>query len=47
MLSADPQIFDAYDEAWVPLNIDFSRYTSVHFLGLELPFMLEGGSRQV
>ncbi|CAH1045026.1 hypothetical protein [Halomonas sp. TD01] len=40
--SADgPQIFDASNETWVPLNIDFSRYVIVHLLGLELPFMLK------
>ncbi|WP_296933638.1 hypothetical protein [uncultured Marinobacter sp.] len=40
--SADcPKIFDASSETWVPLNIDFSRYTPVHLLGLELPLMLK------
>lgn len=33
------QIFDASNETWVPLNIDFSRYLTVHLLGLELPLM--------
>lgn len=36
-----PQIFDAHSNAWVPLNIDFSRYKTVNLLGLELPLMLE------
>jgi hypothetical protein len=36
----DPQIFDAGNETWVPLKIDFSRYATVHLLGLELPLML-------
>ncbi|ASK21810.1 hypothetical protein CEK60_04580 [Halomonas sp. N3-2A] len=35
------QIFDASQETWVPLNIDFSRYLTVHLLGLELPLMLK------
>ncbi|MGO2007910.1 nucleotidyltransferase [Vreelandella alkaliphila] len=35
------QIFDASHETWVPLNIDFSRYVTVHLLGLELPLMLK------
>ncbi|WP_438456032.1 hypothetical protein [Vreelandella venusta] len=35
------QIFDAGQETWVPLNIDFSRYLTVHLLGLELPLMLK------
>ena len=35
------QIFDAGNETWVPLNIDFSRYATVHLLGLELPLMLK------
>ncbi|MHA7926325.1 MAG: hypothetical protein ACX936_14055 [Marinobacter sp.] len=40
--SADrPKIFDAGSETWVPLNIDFSRYTPAHLLGLELPLMLK------
>jgi len=39
--SADgPKIFDAGSETWVPLDIDFSRYATVHLLGLELPLML-------
>jgi len=38
--SADgPKIFDAGNKTWVPLNIDFSRCTTVHLLGLELPLM--------
>ena len=36
-----PRIFDAGNETWVPLNIDFSRYATVHLLGLELPLMLK------
>lgn len=36
-----PQIFDTGTETWVPLNIDFSRYATVHLLGLELPLMLK------
>ncbi|ROQ18674.1 hypothetical protein EDC38_2902 [Marinimicrobium koreense] len=40
--SADgPKIFDASSEAWVLLNIDFSRYESAHLLGLDLPLMLK------
>lgn len=35
-----PKIFDTGNEKWVPLNIDFSRYETVHLLGLELPLML-------
>ena len=35
-----PQIFDAGRETWVPLKIDFSRYVTMHLLGLELPLML-------
>lgn len=35
------QIFDAANEAWVPLNIEFDRYTTVNLLGLELPLMLK------
>ncbi len=39
--SADgARIFDAGSETWVPLGIDFSRYATVHVLGLELPLML-------
>lgn len=36
-----PQIYDAGRQAWVPLNIDFSRYKTVSLLGLKLPLMLE------
>ncbi|WP_386082702.1 hypothetical protein ACFIOZ_05580 [Vreelandella sp. F11] len=40
--SADsPHIFDAGKETWAPLDIDFSRYATVHLLGLELPLMLK------
>lgn len=35
------QIFDADNETWVPLNIDFSRYATVQLLGLKLPLMLK------
>jgi len=35
------QIFDAGNETWVALNIDFSRYETMHLLGLELPLMLK------
>ena len=35
------QIFDAGNETWVPLNIDFSRYATVQLLGLNLPLMLK------
>ena len=35
------QIFDAQNKAWVALNIDFSRFETVHLLGLELPLMLK------
>ena len=35
------QIFDAQNRTWVALNIDFSRYDTVHLLGLELPLMLK------
>jgi hypothetical protein len=35
------QIFDAQNRTWVALNIDFSRYETVHLLGLELPLMLK------
>lgn len=38
--SADgAKIFDSDSEAWVPLDIDFSRYTTVSLLGLALPLM--------
>lgn len=37
----DPRIFDAGNQAWVPLNIDFTRYKTVRLLGLELPLMLK------
>ena len=37
----DPRIFDANKETWVPLNIDFSRYTTVRLLDLDLPLMLK------
>lgn len=36
-----PRIFNAGKGAWVPLHIDFSRYTMVHVLGLDLPLMLK------
>jgi hypothetical protein len=36
-----PRIFDAGNQTWVPLSIDFSRYATVHLLGLELPLMLK------
>lgn len=36
-----PRIFDAGNQVWVPLNIDFSRCKTVHLLGLELPLMLK------
>ncbi|WP_227715919.1 MULTISPECIES: nucleotidyltransferase [unclassified Marinobacter] len=36
-----PRIYDAGSETWVPLSIDFSRYATVHLLGLELPLMLK------
>ncbi|WP_417520596.1 hypothetical protein [Marinobacter sp.] len=40
--SADgAKIFDSGSKTWVPLNIDFSRYATVHLLGLELPLMLK------
>jgi hypothetical protein len=35
------QIFDAQNRTWVALNIDFSRYETMHLLGLELPLMLK------
>ena len=35
------QIFDAQNRTWVALNMDFSRYETVHLLGLELPLMLK------
>ncbi|RUR34140.1 hypothetical protein [Vreelandella nanhaiensis] len=34
------QIFDAANQAWVSLPIDFSRTHTVSLLGLELPLML-------
>ncbi len=37
----DAGIFDAGNETWVPLNIDFSCYATVHLLGLELPLMVK------
>ena len=37
----DPQIYDAGRQAWVPLDIDFSRYLTVRLLGLELTLMLK------
>ncbi|WP_255854809.1 hypothetical protein [Marinobacterium rhizophilum] len=37
----DPQIFDAGNQSWVSLSIDFSRCRTVHLLGLELPLMLK------
>lgn len=39
--SDGPRIFDVSKQAWVPLSIDFSRYTTVQLLGLELPLMLK------
>lgn len=36
-----PRIFDAGSQAWIPLNVDFSRYKTVRLLGLELPLMLK------
>ncbi|MGM0824997.1 MAG: hypothetical protein ACQEUY_09780 [Pseudomonadota bacterium] len=36
-----PRIFDACTKTWILLSIDFSRYTTVHLLGLELPLMLK------
>ncbi|MDN3556832.1 nucleotidyltransferase [Halomonas maura] len=36
-----PRIFDAVNQIWVPLDIDFSRFSTVHLLGLELPLMLK------
>nr|WP_282562611.1 hypothetical protein [Marinobacter panjinensis] len=39
--SDGPRIFDASNQAWVPLSIDFSRYATVYLLGLELPLMLK------
>ena len=40
--SADgPRIFDAGRETWVPLDMDFTRYSIVPLLGLELPLMLK------
>ena len=39
--SDGPQIFDVVAQAWVPLSIDFSRYATVHLLGLEVPIMLK------
>lgn len=35
-----PRIFDISSQAWIPLNVDFSRYETVRLLGLELPLML-------
>jgi hypothetical protein len=37
----DVRLFDADKQAWVSLQIDFSRYQTMHFLGLELPIMLK------
>lgn len=39
--SDDPQIYDAGNQTWIPLNIDFSRYKTVQLLGIELPLMLK------
>lgn len=39
--SDGPRIFDANNQAWVPLHIDFSRYATVYLLGLELSLMLK------
>src|SRR5690606_41514304 len=36
-----PRIFDAGNENWVTIYIDFSRYATMHLLGLELPLMLK------
>lgn len=36
-----PRIFDMGHQTWIPLSIDFSRCTTVHLLGLELPLMLK------
>lgn len=36
-----PRIFDSDSQAWVPLDINFSRFATVHLLGLELPLMLK------
>ncbi|MDQ2076262.1 hypothetical protein [Marinimicrobium sp. ABcell2] len=35
------KILDAGSQTWIPLNIDFSRYNTVHLLGLELHVMLK------
>lgn len=35
----DMRIFDVNSQAWIPLNVDFSRYETVGLLGLELPLM--------
>lgn len=37
----DPRIFDSINQTWIPLDIDFSRYTNVNLLGIELPLMLK------
>ena len=36
-----PRIFDLGSQTWIPLNIDFSRYKTMHLLGLDLPLMLK------
>lgn len=36
-----PRIYDGGNQVWIPLDIDFSRYTVVNLLGLELPVMLK------
>jgi len=39
--SADnPRIFEASNQTWIPLSIDFSRLATVRLLGLDLPLML-------
>lgn len=35
------RIFDAGQQAWTPLDIDFTRYNTVRLLGLDLPLMLK------
>lgn len=35
------KIFDSGSETWVSLDIDFSRYSTVPLMGLELPLMLK------
>lgn len=37
--AGEPRIFDMKTQTWVPLTIDFSHYTTMNLLGIDLPLM--------